>query len=999
MARRTIGRVEEQALLRRLLDRPAAGPVVVVGQAGIGKTTLLEDLAAERRLEGHTVVRTTATSHDGAHLHLWRRPAFELGFELPLRDPSVSQLEQVWELTALLADALESVAPVLLIADDLHWADDSSLTVLGHLGDQLGREVRIVAATRGTDSPGVLGVMKRSQILRLGPLSATDTTLLVESIAGTALDADELDELHARTGGVPLLVREVVGGGTADSGPAEQVLRSTLLRAGDDALDTLSLLALGGLDLPLPSLASACDLSVDALQSRLDRAIRAGVLVDVEPAVRFAHDLLAEAAVARLTPAAQRHASATLAHAWRSNDEHRYARHLVEALPTHASVSEVVEACEAAAMVLSGERRSMDAARLVSRALSASARAGASPTDMARLYLVLGEAHWDAGDAAAAVETFATGAALAVDDVELVARLEVGRHRQHNHFEPDTGRDRLRQLDRDLGPGDSELRVQLLGRLAALAQQAPVEIRTAEEATTTALAMARRLESPGALAQAIHDRFLWLTSVELLHDRDAHAQELVAVARRAGRTDLAMAGLQWRLDAELNRHDIDAALRTVDESSVLAALSRRPLWQIQALAQRARMEALLDDPERAFDLVEELADVAAAAVPPLTLVEWSAHEMFTRMAVCRLHDTVDPLLGDQMDRIPWIETSTDIGNHTMAANVEWAAGRIESARGRAVRWLARAERYAESVIPMMLLAQMGRAAADIESPEAAAKIRPLLQPLRGRVFVAEQIELVDLLLARLALLLGDADQATKDATAALAAARALRSRVFESRCLDVLARIGRSADHGPVSIGSASPVHVQVEISPDARVTVLRRPKVWTVSFRGRSFDVRATTGLTQLGRLLAEPGHEFAATELAGYDGRDAPPISADLGPVLDAQAKRAYRRRLLEVQAAIDESDRANDVEHAARARLEYDALLDELRHATGLSGRDRPQGSGHERARVNVTRSVRRAISAIAVRSESLGTHLERSVRTGAWCCYEPDPTTPLRWELRD
>ena len=103
---------------------------------------------------------------------------------------------------------------------------------------------------------------------------------------------------------------------------------------------------------------------------------------------------------------------------------------------------------------------------------------------------------------------------------------------------------------------------------------------------------------------------------------------------------------------------------------------------------------------------------------------------------------------------------------------------------------------------------------------------------------------------------------------------------------------------------------------------------------------------------------------------------MAADLGPALDAQAKRAYRQRLLELQAEVDDAAAGNDPVRGERAHVEIDALLRELERAVGLGGRDRPSGSGAERARVNVVRSLRRAITAIEQQAPDLGAHLEVS-----------------------
>ena len=97
-----------------------------------------------------------------------------------------------------------------------------------------------------------------------------------------------------------------------------------------------------------------------------------------------------------------------------------------------------------------------------------------------------------------------------------------------------------------------------------------------------------------------------------------------------------------------------------------------------------------------------------------------------------------------------------------------------------------------------------------------------------------------------------------------------------------------------------------------------------------------------------------------AGFGG-----VEGDLGPILDEQAKAAYRERLADLQAERDEAEAFHDSERAERARAEYDAVAAELAAALGLGGRDRRAGSPAERARLNVTRAIRAAI-------EHLGEH---------------------------
>jgi hypothetical protein len=69
------------------------------------------------------------------------------------------------------------------------------------------------------------------------------------------------------------------------------------------------------------------------------------------------------------------------------------------------------------------------------------------------------------------------------------------------------------------------------------------------------------------------------------------------------------------------------------------------------------------------------------------------------------------------------------------------------------------------------------------------------------------------------------------------------------------------------------------------------------------------------------------------------------------------------------------------------ERDALIAELKRATGLGGRPRRSGSQSEKARLNVTRTIRHAITDLAARAPELAAHLDESIVTGVSCCYEP------------
>jgi hypothetical protein len=113
----------------------------------------------------------------------------------------------------------------------------------------------------------------------------------------------------------------------------------------------------------------------------------------------------------------------------------------------------------------------------------------------------------------------------------------------------------------------------------------------------------------------------------------------------------------------------------------------------------------------------------------------------------------------------------------------------------------------------------------------------------------------------------------------------------------------------------------------------------------------------------------------------------------VLDREALRQYRRRLAELDDSLDTAALRGDRERQAQWAAEREALIGELKRATGLGGRPRRTGSPAEKARVNVTRTIRHAIGELASRAPDLAAHLEASIVTGVTCCYEP--TDDIVW----
>jgi predicted ATPase len=170
------------------------------------------------------------------------------------------------------------------------------------------------------------------------------------------------------------------------------------------------------------------------------------------------------------------------------------------------------------------------------------------------------------------------------------------------------------------------------------------------------------------------------------------------------------------------------------------------------------------------------------------------------------------------------------------------------------------------------------------------------------------------------------------------------------------------------------------------RATLRPEGGTWHIQYDGTDVHMPDLKGLWHLRELLARPHQPLAALSLIGASS-DEPLPTADTGPVLDREALRQYRQRLAELDDEVDAAVLRGDRKREAERSAEREALIEELKRATGLGGRPRRSGSPAEKARVNVTRTIRHAIGELASRAPDLAAHLEESIVTGVSCCYEP------------
>ena len=202
--------------------------------------------------------------------------------------------------------------------------------------------------------------------------------------------------------------------------------------------------------------------------------------------------------------------------------------------------------------------------------------------------------------------------------------------------------------------------------------------------------------------------------------------------------------------------------------------------------------------------------------------------------------------------------------------------------------------------------------------------------------------------------------------------------------------------------------------SPSASPLFRPEGEYWTLAFAGQVCRVKGTRGMQYLAQLLRAPYQEFFAVALAAGNPAGSQPAAdgvgqglatdlsvqaglSDAGEVLDTQAQAAYKQRIAELRADLEEAQAFNDPGQAEKLQAELEFLTQELTQAVGLGGRSRKAASSTERARVNVTRAIRAAITRITASHPPLGQYLAQTIKTGTACSYTPDSSQELPWQF--
>ncbi|MGH9135898.1 MAG: hypothetical protein ACRD0G_02490, partial [Acidimicrobiales bacterium] len=549
---------------------------------------------------------------------------------------------------------------------------------------------------------------------------------------------------------------------------------------------------------------------------------------------------------------------------------------------------------------------------------------------------------------------------------------------------------------------DDVLGARVMARLStALSYRAPLTERA--QLATQARERAAAGGDPSAVAETLAAWCDVVAGPDHIAERRAAAKAILERAEHIGDAGVEALGRRLLVEALFEAGNLGEAEAEVARFERTAARLGRseyawypPLWRAALAFARGQMEAR----GRARAQLDALVgDGAGANAELLARVQLGA------MAF----DLADPaLVEENMGEILAMGVVDDLQLQTTGGLAGALAGDLDGARAavdRCADTALAAERDSEWPGMMMQLAETIVA---IGGHPAAGDVRRAIQPL-GAVWVVEGIGAairgpLDRILGSLAALDGDLDAAASHFASAHDAATRSGAHLIGAvvdhdagRVLGDRARLGRAAEVWR-RVGATQRL-AQIEAltgpAPSRRAVTLanrfvREGDVWSLTFDGETRSLADRKGLRDLARLLAEPGREFAAQDLMATGGTV---VDAGAGDVIDAHARDAYRRRLIEIGAELDDADAAGDVERSARLTAEQEALIGELRGAYGLGGRPRRTGASGERARTAVRGRIRDALDRIDVAHPALGRHLARSVRTGTYCVYQPDP--PVDW----
>ncbi len=1014
MAAHLVGREPELKIVSAAVDdlsNGRGGLLLICGEPGMGKTRLAEEVAEKAAAGGGRTAWATAWQHAGAPpLWLWEQAMRQLGCgELLLTEttdvaPAEADAARFQQFDAV-GNALIATAgstPVVIVLDDLQWADVASLRLLAF----------VVEATRG-HACLIVGICRQDELSEseFAQLNRLGTTVLlgglderaVGEVLAMAMADTVTDEVAGvvtrRSGGNPLFVWEFgrLMGASGRTEVAEAavppaaatLIRRRLARFSEPVIAVLQGGAVLGKRFSVDMLEGvlADDGPGVGVREGLDQATSGGLLAQLSRTeYAFGHDLVRDV-VLESVPSARAtalHAGAARLLAERAKRDSSLHALAAAHWEGAGSADAAAPHWEAAAAWALGMLAYEEAAACFARAAGCVRDEPLRTTD---LLLAEADALLRSGSLQEARQRFVDAAASArqLGDPHRMAAAVLGISAGVAGWEVPLNDARHVQLVEEtlaVVPDDEPaLRSLLLAQLS-VARATPETLDESRRLVDQALDLARAAGDPAVEARALAAMCDAVAGPGHAIERREMAQRIVELGSAAGDRGLEVLGHRFLVVAHLELGDFDAVDREIAAFERGVEYLRQPLlsWYSPVFrGMRALVRGRLAEAE-AFAVQARAAAASTGSVNAALLATTLQVGIDAATGAATPADVYDGLLEDDIDPAAWSSYAAGLAHVALRAGELTRAGELLALH--ADSGFARVGDDAEHLATLLMF---GRTAVALGDRSSMRAMYDAFAPYAA-MWIVDGIAAVcwgpvELELARLAAGLGRVE-------AGKAHLESARTVIDESGAEGLRRELTQVAE----ALGAAV---APPDLDPAVDGAGWRlEGEIWALSYDQNTVRLKDAKGLADLARLLAAPGREVHVFDLVSSE-PGAVPREGDLGEQLDPAARAAYRARLTELEEEIDSASLDNDRGRVEQATNERDFLVAELAGALGLGGRARRTGDPAERARKAVSTRIKLAIDRIGRVHPTLAAHLRNSVRTGVFCSYQPE--RPVDWRV--
>lgn len=962
--------------------------------------------------------------------------------EFAVSDPEQARFAQFKSVLHALEQALEQ-GPLLCVLDDLHAADLASIELATFVLRSLQNRRLLLLCTwrdREANLPHVRDAMARlareTQVLALARLSADESAAVVREVLGDRAEA-AAGSLYRATAGNPLFLVETLR--TLSLEPSRldaletlpvaegisAVVRQRTQRLDARQKELLAAASAIGREGELSLWAQVMNVALPALQRELEPLFATGLLGRVgATAFAFSHALVRDAIYSDLSVPERDQLHEKLATALNERVAEGAPQH-VEPRAYHALLAPALKPEQLTAWVLEAAAllRSRTAWEAAIALLDAALTVVNQAALRAELKLARGWALGDSGDSDAMRAGFRAVAheAREAKDAPLFARAVLGLGSYYLFGDPQA--ELIALIDEALTAlGDSQpsLHARLTARKAAamtpsadsavaleLAHAAVREVEGSADARTRLEVAVAAGSALGEFAPADQRLPVNETLVRLSRELKEPVLELRGVSRLV--TDYIELGDLARADAQLlerarvvkalhlPRFDVSTplfksmrAMGAGDFEPCEAAIAQMAqriegcnelALQRQLSMHRLWLGLLRDDREALKAILPEALRTTASVPAFSTMISAAVYAQAGELDAARAE------VNRVSERLEWLHSTMALMTFTHAALAVGSTAHLRTAR---LLLTPRAHLNATwgligLVFGPPVSMTLGAVSAALGHHADAARFFDLAHARASATQAKAHAAWVSFhhgcaLLGAL----GNGDEGRRQLEKARDGAAALGMTGLVARAELALHQAGGSpVPLRPADVATALPATLAPQVE---EVSLTPQGADWCVRLGPRQVLVPNMKGMPMLAELMANPNVEIAALKLIGED--DGVPDAGDSGELLDEQAKVAYRARMRELTEQLEEAEEFGHTERAERLRDELEALRHELSRAVDLRGRDRRAQSGAERARIAARRRLRDAIARIAQADAEIGSLLDASVRTGAYCCYAPN-----------